>query len=168
MSVFRAIALSHPCPRGVPSSSRAAMANLGYIQVVRHCNHFCGFCSNPTTPYVHTLESMRLLVDDLVARGYFGVILTGGEPTLHPDLPAIAAYASERGLDVRVITNGTRLADRDFARALAAAGVRRVHVSIYSVIPEVEARLRGAAGTLERAFAALDRAHEVGIDVHVN
>lgn len=144
------------------------MANLGYIQVVRHCNHFCGFCSNPTTPYVHTLESMRLLVDDLVARGYFGVILTGGEPTLHPDLPAIAAYASERGLDVRVITNGTRLADRDFARALAAAGVRRVHVSIYSVIPEVEARLRGAAGTLERAFLALDRAHEAGIEVHVN
>ncbi|MCY1062199.1 radical SAM protein [Nannocystis sp. SCPEA4] len=144
------------------------MANLGYIQVVRHCNHFCGFCSNPATPYVHTLESMQALVDDLVARDYFGVILTGGEPTLHPELPAIAAYASGRGLDVRVITNGTRLADPAFARALADAGVRRVHVSIYSVLPDVEARLRGAAGTLDKAFAALDRAHEVGIDVHVN
>lgn len=54
------------------------MANLGYLQVVRHCNHFCGFCSNPASPYEHTLETMRLLVDDLVARGYFGVVLTGG------------------------------------------------------------------------------------------
>ena len=54
------------------------MANIGYIQVIRHCNHFCGFCSNPTTPYVHTFESMKLLVDDLVRRGYFGVVLTGG------------------------------------------------------------------------------------------
>ena len=73
------------------------MANIGYIQVVRHCNHFCGFCSNPTTPYVHTFESMQLLVDDLVARGYFGVILTGGEPSLHPELPRIARYATARG-----------------------------------------------------------------------
>lgn len=144
------------------------MANLGYIQVVRHCNHFCGFCSNPTTPYEHTLDSMKLLVDDLVARGYFGVILTGGEPTLHPELPAIAAYASGRGLDVRVITNGTRLADPGYARALADAGVRRVHVSIYSIRPDVEARLRGASGTLARALQALDRAHEAGMEVHVN
>ena len=34
---------------------------------------------------------MKVLVDDFVARGYFGVILTGGEPSLHPELPRIAA-----------------------------------------------------------------------------
>src|SRR5688572_10261555 len=27
--------------------AHGALANIGYIQVVRHCNHFCGFCSNP-------------------------------------------------------------------------------------------------------------------------
>ena len=144
------------------------MANLGYIQVVRHCNHFCGFCSNPTTPYVHDLATMRPLVDDFVARGYFGVILTGGEPTLHPDLPAIARYAAEAGLHVRVITNGTRLADPAYARALADAGVRLVHVSIYSVRPEIEARLRGHDGTLATALAALDSAHAAGLEVNVN
>ncbi|MBX3274443.1 MAG: radical SAM protein [Sandaracinaceae bacterium] len=144
------------------------MANIGYIQVVRHCNHFCGFCSNPTTAYHHTFESMAALVDDLVGRGYFGVVLTGGEPTLHPELPRIAAYARERGLHVRMITNGTRLADEDFARALAEAGLALVHVSIYSVRPEVEARLRGAAGTLERAHAALENARRFGIEANVN
>lgn len=144
------------------------MANIGYIQVVRHCNHFCGFCSNPTTPYTHDLASMRVLVDDLVRRGYFGVILTGGEPTLHPELPDIAAYAAGRGLHVRVITNGHRLADPAFARQLAAAGVSLVHVSIYSVRPEVEARLRGMEGTLPRALAALDAAHDAGLRLNVN
>ena len=92
------------------------MANLGYIQVVRHCNHFCGFCSNPTTPYTHTFASMKLLVDDFVRRGYFGVILTGGEPSLHPELPRVARYATERGLHVRMITNGWRLADEGGVR----------------------------------------------------
>ena len=132
------------------------MANIGYIQVVRHCNHFCGFCSNPTTPYVHTFETMRVLVDDFVERGYFGVILTGGEPSLHPELPAIARYATDRGLHVRMITNGWRLADDGFAREMAEAGLRIVHVSVYSVRPDVEAQLRGMQGTLEKAFAAVE------------
>ena len=144
------------------------MANIGYIQVVRHCNHFCGFCSNPTTPYTHTFETMKVLVDDFVARGYFGVILTGGEPSLHPELPRICRYASERGLHVRMITNGSRMADEDFAKQMADAGLRIVHVSVYSVRPEVEARLRGSEGTLEKAFAAVRNANRYGIDVNIN
>jgi MoaA/NifB/PqqE/SkfB family radical SAM enzyme len=144
------------------------VANIGYIQVVRHCNHFCGFCSNPTTAYVHTFESMALLVDDLVSRGYFGVVLTGGEPSLHPELPRIARYAHERGLHVRMITNGWRLAEEDFARELGGAGLSIVHVSIYSVRPEVEESIRGIGGTLERAHAAIDNAARFGIDVNIN
>ena len=144
------------------------MANIGYIQVVRHCNHFCGFCSNPTTPYTHDFDSMKVLVDDFVARGYFGVILTGGEPSLHPELPRICRYASDVGLHVRMITNGTRLADRKFAQAMAEAGLKLVHVSIYSVVQEVEDRLRGTPGTLPIALQALHNANEFGIEININ
>ncbi len=144
------------------------MANLGYLQVVRHCNHFCGFCSNPTTPYSHTFETMKVLVDDFVERDYFGIILTGGEPTLHPELPDIARYARQQGLHVRMITNGHKLADERFAEALAEAGLQHAHVSIYSVRPEVEERLRGIPGTLERAFTALDNCAKFGITVDIN
>ncbi len=144
------------------------MANIGYIQVVRHCNHFCGFCSNPTTPYVHTFETMKVLVDDLVDRNYFGVILTGGEPSLHPELPRIARYASDRGLHVRMITNGWRMADPAFAKEMAESGLKLVHVSVYSVRPDVEEKLRGTPGTVERAFAAIENANRYGIDVNIN
>ncbi|APR87461.1 radical SAM domain protein [Minicystis rosea] len=144
------------------------MANIGYIQVVRHCNHFCGFCSNPTTPYVHTFETMKVLVDDLKKRDYFGVILTGGEPSLHPELPRIARYAKDQGLHVRMITNGWRLADEGFAQEMAEAGLSLVHVSVYSVRPDVEARLRGLPDTLPKAFAAVANAAKYGIEVNIN
>ncbi len=144
------------------------MANLGYIQVVRHCNHLCGFCSNPTARYEHTFETMRELVDDFAQRGYFGVIFTGGEPTLHPELPQITRYARARGLHARLITNGSRLADAEYAAELAEAGLELVHVSVYSVRPEVEARLRGTPNTLGPAFAAVRNAHEAGLEVNVN
>lgn len=144
------------------------MANIGYIQVVRHCNHFCGFCSNPTSAYVHTAESLRALVDDLVERDYFGVVLTGGEPSLHPELPEVVRYAKSRGLHVRMITNGSRMADPDFAARIAEAGIDLVHVSIYSVRPDVEEALRGMPGTLEKAFGAIEQALRHGIPVNVN
>ncbi len=144
------------------------MANIGYIQVVRHCNHFCGFCSNPSSAYHHTFSTMTALVDDLVARGYFGVVLTGGEPTLHPELPRIVRYAHDAGLHVRLITNGWRLADEALAKELAEAGLALVHVSIYSVRPDVEARLRGVEETLPRAHAALENAGRFGITANVN
>jgi MoaA/NifB/PqqE/SkfB family radical SAM enzyme len=144
------------------------VANIGYIQVVRHCNHFCGFCSNPTTPYVHTFDTMKVLVDDFVERGYFGVILTGGEPSLHPELPKICRYAADQGLHVRMITNGWRLSDESFAADMAEAGLKLVHVSVYSVYPEIEERLRGTAGTLDKAYAAVENAHRHGIEVNIN
>jgi MoaA/NifB/PqqE/SkfB family radical SAM enzyme len=111
---------------------------------------------------------MKVLVDDLVERGYFGVILTGGEPTLHDGLPEITAYARDQGLHVRMITNGHRLADEDFARRLAEAGLQHVHVSVYSHKPEVEEQLRGMPKTLGRAFRAVDNANRFGITVNIN
>ena len=144
------------------------MANIGYIQVVRHCNHFCGFCSNPTTPYVHSFETMKVLVDDFVTRGYFGIILTGGEPTLHDELPEITRYARDQGLHVRMITNGHRLSDRPFAKALAESGLELVHVSVYSTRTDVEEQLRGIPNTLPRAFQAIANCAEFGIDVNIN
>lgn len=153
---------------GARRATLGRLANIGYIQVVRHCNHFCGFCSNPTTPWEHTFETMTALVDDLVARGYFGVVMTGGEPTLHSDLPRVVRYARDAGLHVRMITNGWRLGDRAFAQSLGEAGLSLVHVSIYSVRPEVEEKLRGIPGTVERAFAAIQAAHDAGIEVNIN
>ena len=150
------------------SPQEVSLANIGYIQVVRHCNHFCGFCSNPTTPYVHTFETMKELVDDFVQRDYFGIILTGGEPTLHPELPRIAGYARDNGLHVRMITNGHKLADPDFARELAEGGVQHAHISVYSHKADIEERLRGTPNTLERAYKACENANRFGIDININ
>ena len=68
------------------------MANLGYIQVVRRCNQSCRFCSNPSTGDELDLESACRAVDDLERRGYDGVVITGGEPTLWPWVPELVRY----------------------------------------------------------------------------
>ena len=86
------------------------MANIGYMQLVRGCNQYCRFCSNPASGWELDLDTARRQLDDFQKRGYFGVILTGGEPSLSDIVPDVARMATERGLHSRMITNGSRIA----------------------------------------------------------
>jgi MoaA/NifB/PqqE/SkfB family radical SAM enzyme len=144
------------------------MANLGYIQLVRVCNQKCRFCSNPETDYVLTLEQARSQVDDFVQRGYDGIILTGGEPTLYEGLVEVIRYGTEKGIHVRMITNGQMTADREFTTALRDAGLGHVHISVHSHDAKLQAFLTGADESLANIEKSLDLFHELGINVDVN
>jgi MoaA/NifB/PqqE/SkfB family radical SAM enzyme len=144
------------------------VANLGYMQLVRGCNQYCRFCSNPATGYVLDLPTAQRQVDDFVERGYFGVILTGGEPSLSPIVPEVARYATDRGLHVRMITNGSQLAKPGLAERYRDAGLRCFHVSIHSARPDIEDFLTGVKGSFELAMRALEHLGEAGVTVNIN
>jgi len=113
------------------------MANIGYLQVTRDCNQHCRFCSNPPSGLDRTLEEDKRLADDFKARGYHGIILTGGEPTLVGHLPELIRHCVEIGLTPRMITNGQRLAAPSYMKELYDAGLRIIHCSLHSHRPEV-------------------------------
>jgi len=145
------------------------MANIGYMQVVRHCNQYCRFCSNPETEYILDFETAKLEIDDFVTRGYFGIILTGGEPSLSPHIPAITRYAVQKGLHVRMITNGSKIAEPEILNSFVDAGLRHFHVSIHSHKAEVEDFLTGVTGSHFKAMKALENLGGVqNRDVTVN
>ena len=144
------------------------MANIGYIQMVRHCNQNCGFCSNPETPFFHNLDQISQIIDDFAARDYFGVIMTGGEPTLSPILPEAIRMARQKGLHVRMITNGQRLADGAYCHELWQAGLEHVHISIHSWKHKLEDFLTGTPGSLAWAEQALTHLGQTDITVNIN
>ncbi|MBL8911315.1 MAG: radical SAM protein [Archangium sp.] len=144
------------------------MANLGYMQVVRHCNQYCRFCSNPSSGYVLDLETAKKEIDDFAQRKYFGVILTGGEPSLSPLIPEITRYAVDHGLHVRMITNGSQLAKPGLAQQYADAGLKHFHVSIHSVREDLEDFLTGVKGSHALAMSALQHLTDAGVTININ
>lgn len=77
-----------------------------------YCNFRCPYCHNhplvlrpeqyesiPLQAILQRLHSLRDWID--------GICLTGGEPTLHPDLPALALEIKKRGFQVKLDTNGS-------------------------------------------------------------
>jgi hypothetical protein len=51
------------------------------------------------------------------------VVFTGGEPTLRPDLPDLVAFAEKTGFVTGLLTDGLRLAEKDYLHILLANGL---------------------------------------------
>ena len=77
------------------------------------CNFRCPYCHNPElvdpARLAETLDQPTIL-DRLRERVGFldGVVITGGEPTIHPHLEAFVASLKVLGYRVKIDTNGTR------------------------------------------------------------
>lgn len=144
------------------------MANLGYIQVTRICNQQCLFCSNPENQRTLSVDDAHAALRQLVRDGYDGVILTGGEPTLHPELGRIVELAKGEGIQVRMITNGQRTAEPGVLEGLAAAGLEHLHLSIHSSRPEVQAHLTGNPDSGDNIARTLEEVGRLGLNCDVN
>ncbi len=132
------------------------MAKLGYIQVTRRCNQQCIICSNPPTEKKLTLENAKQKIDEIKREGGDGVIITGGEPTLYAELPALIIYALKEGIFPRIITNGQKMADYKYAKSLQDAGLQHLHLSIYSCREKVQATISKNDDSLKNIVKALE------------
>jgi cyclic pyranopterin phosphate synthase len=140
------------------------------ISVTDRCNLRCGYCM-PEEEYVWLpreeilhFEEISRLVDVFIELGVDKVRLTGGEPLLRRDLPAlIRLLAAKPALrDLAITTNGVLLAAE--APALRAAGLHRVTVSLDTLRPERFATLtrRNTHADVLAGIAAVPRAGFTG------
>jgi cyclic pyranopterin phosphate synthase len=111
------------------------------VSVTDRCNLRCAYCMPeedfvwlPREAILH-FEEISRLVDVFIGLGVDKVRLTGGEPLLRRDVPAlIRLLAAKPALrDLAITTNGVLLAEQ--APALRAAGLHRVTVSLDTLQP---------------------------------
>ncbi|MBN2880591.1 DUF362 domain-containing protein [Candidatus Woesearchaeota archaeon] len=120
-----------------------------YIQLTRDCNHDCIFCSAPKDDLYLSYEDIISRIDKFSTQGVGKTpsgdfVLTGGEPTKHPDLLKIFSYLSERNLYFRVITNGVNLKDPVFVKQMYDAGLRRIYISVHHFDPKESMEISSA------------------------
>jgi 7,8-dihydro-6-hydroxymethylpterin dimethyltransferase len=146
---------------------------LGIIEVNSACNLDCPICfaDSGTGHQQHgfslSLEQVESMLDAFVsAEGEpESVQISGGEPSIHPEILDILAAAKARGIPLVMLnTNGIRLArDHRLAPALAAIGIH-VYLQFDGFEPAAQAAIRGRDLT-ETKLRALERCAESGVSV---
>jgi radical SAM protein with 4Fe4S-binding SPASM domain len=97
-----------------------------WIESTSRCNLRCGYCPNKDVQKEDhgfmAMDLYRSIIDQVAGHAYDVNLFHRGEPTMHPKLPEMVAYAREKGLYTRIHTNITLLNDKK-ARALLDAGL---------------------------------------------
>ncbi len=87
-------------------------------QITKKCNYNCPFClSGNKDNYELPLSKMKEIIDILAKSNVVRIDFTGGEPTLRSDFCKILKYASEKGIETLVTSNGSFYSD-EFAKTL--------------------------------------------------
>lgn len=136
---------------------------IALLELTSACDGVCPACFAAAGPEGRHLDlaTAKRMIDFYLASedGQAEILqISGGEPTLHPQVLEVIRHARERGLAyVMLNTNGRRIAqDPDFARALAAfTGGFEVYLQFDGLDEASVAPLRGP-GTLAWRREALD------------
>jgi cyclic pyranopterin phosphate synthase len=145
------------------------------VSVTDRCDFRCVYCMSEHMTFLPkaellTLEELERLCGAFVAKGVERLRITGGEPLVRKDvmrlIERLGARIGNGGLkELTLTTNGSQLAR--FARSLAAAGVRRINVSLDTLDAD-KFRTITRWGNLNKVLAAIDAALDAGLQVKIN
>jgi len=144
------------------------------LSVTDRCDLRCAYCMPEAMKFlprreVLSLEELHRLALAFIARGVTKLRITGGEPLVRRDVIDLVRALGRKlgdGLDeLTLTTNGTQLAEN--ADALAAAGVRRINVSLDTLDREAFAQLTGR-DRLPQVLEGIAAANSAGLAVKLN
>ncbi len=129
-----------------------------WVRLTRLCNQRCIFCLdawNHNGTYVDSQQLYQYI--ELGARlGRERLILSGGEPSIHPDYIRFIRYGKKVGYDwVQTVTNGMMFAYPEFTRRALAAGLDEVTMSVHGHTPRIQDRLVGVKGAFDKAIQGI-------------
>jgi 7,8-dihydro-6-hydroxymethylpterin dimethyltransferase len=166
---------------GIPSSN-SALSNHSctvLIEICERCNLSCPTCfagSSPAHSRMMDLETYQARIDGLVASGKQTadvIQLSGGEPTIHPQLIDILTTTFASGfLKVTINSNGIKLAQEEFVRQLSECVSAFPDAKLYIYLQfdgfddRTHSELRGRSDLLELKRRALVNCIRAGFIVH--
>lgn len=143
------------------------------VYVTSQCNRHCTYCFLPSDFFSSGLRMSLDAFSDVatwcVRHDIDEITFLGGEPSLHPSFPEMVSLASDRGLKVRVVTNGARR----FRRLLENVEIKpqslsRVAVSLDTLDETVQDTFRGRGAWRDAMDTIrLLRQHDILFDINI-
>lgn len=130
----------------------------------RRCNLRCVHCYSDSGGALYpgelTLPEAKTMLEDLVRFQIPALLLSGGEPMVHPHFFELAQTAVSIGLKLTLSTNGTLITEKN-AQKIKEIGITYVGIS-FDGLNEVNDQFRGRQGAFEAALGGLRALKAIG------
>lgn len=153
--------LSKVVNNAVKAAANEPMLFFPDILITHHCTQRCLQCSIPLKasaekPFMD-FKDFKKIVDRLDEHGTQGFVISGGEPMLHPELPAFIQYAAGKKFGRIHLLSTLYGPERLIKRAVTAAIDNGVSLSVsFDGIDEVGDTLRGASNVSDRVKKSIE------------
>ena len=158
--------IAQPNPLG---AKRNPLGPVVIWNLIRRCTLTCKHCYSISADkdYAGELSTEEIFatMDDLKRFRVPVLILSGGEPLLHPDIFEISRRAKEMGFYVGLSSNGTLIDESNIER-IAAVGYDYVGVSLDG-IKKTHDEFRRMAGAFDRSMHGIRLCKARGIKVGI-
>lgn len=145
---------------------------IGMLAELTHrCPLQCPYCSNPAkllkaNAELSTEEWQRVF-SEVADLGLLQVHLSGGEPTLRPDLELLITSLSKRGVYSNLITAGV-MVSRDRLEALVEAGLEHLQLSIQGADAKTTELIGHYKGGFEQKLETAKHTRDLGLPLTIN
>jgi len=137
---------------------------LAHIIPMRRCNLACTYCNefddfSPPVPG----SVMKQRIDRLADLGLTVLVISGGEPLMHPQLDELIAHGRKRGIMTGLISNGYLL-NVDRIKRLNQAGLDHLQISIDNINPDETSKK--SLKVLDKKLQMLSEHAHFGVNVN--
>ncbi|MDP1852655.1 MAG: radical SAM protein [Candidatus Omnitrophota bacterium] len=147
-----------------------------WVRLTRGCNNRCLFCLDKEAHdgSVIPLEKIKADLQKGRGLGIRRVVLSGGEPTIHPDFFNIVNMARTLGYShIQVITNGRMFAYQSFLKQAIESGVSEITFSLHGHNSRLHDQQTKVPGSFQQSLVALVNALKekdliVSVDIVIN
>lgn len=144
------------------------MAKVLSLNIHYKCNAKCIFCvvGIPENPIQENkYNNLENIVNDLeigYKNGYRGLVLSGGEPTIHPHIVKTIKKAKDIGYKhIEMKTNGIKLENYEFTKAISEAGLDTFCISIHGPDAKTHDYLVGVPGAFNKIKKAIENIKKI-------
>jgi MoaA/NifB/PqqE/SkfB family radical SAM enzyme len=164
----------------VVSHEHAAHEKRNWVRLTFECNNRCVFCLDSDTHdgRMRDRDEVKEQIIEGRRAGATRLILSGGEPTIHPRYVDFIKLGKKAGYSkIQTVTNGRLFQYQDFLDRCIQAGLDEITFSLHGPNARIHDALVGVKGAWEQESAGLRRALEtrertgrpiVNVDIVIN
>ena len=140
--------------------------STGTIEILENCNFRCIHCYQGMNKSRKKLSAEKWcsIIDELADAGTFWLLITGGEPMLHPEFEKIYTHAYRKGFIVTVFTNARTIKD-EHLELFKKYPPFAVEVSLYGASEDMYQQVTGTKGSFQLVKKNLRRMMEAKLIV---